>query len=261
MADEEPDPESPATDGVADDRAKTTEAAEMDSSAWRVLLGIPRGKEHDLRVTELFSRASVVDLHLRLNELKNRKYELLRQFSDLERLRDVHPRRGALNKLERRIRLFEEAIRSKERRTEAVEQSGTSSKADTVTAPKEAQHQQRAADGTMVSKNKETEVVINDVSLLIPNPTSVTPAPQTARRRAGRKPNAGYNAQVAEVLRDFPDWRDHSHDACEALDKRGVGLPPGSKKAREDGWTTWMDALDKDPEWLRKALQHRAAIR
>jgi hypothetical protein len=78
------------------------------------------------------------------------------------------------------------------------------------------------------------------------------------KRRAGKKANAELNKSIADVLRDFPAWQDRLDDVCQALDSRKVPLPPGSKKARKSGWTSWRDALDEDREWVKKALQHRA---
>jgi hypothetical protein len=78
--------------------------------------------------------------------------------------------------------------------------------------------------------------------------------------RVGRRPNTELNSSIAEVLRQFPSWRDEPEEmdkVCQELDKRKVPLPR-SKKAKAEGWACWQDALDNDPEWVRKALQHRA---
>jgi hypothetical protein len=178
---------------------------------------------------EQFSRASIAELYAHLSDFKNRKYALLHQYSDLERLRDIHPRRGSLLRVERRIWLLEEAIRSKELKS-ATEKLGG---------------------------EQPTEVGAVMLPTATPAPAPPIYLPQPSPRQAGRKPNTDYNAKVAEILWDYPDWRDRLREVCEALDKRGVGLPQ-TKKAKGRGWTTWMDAFDEDPEWVRKALQHRA---
>jgi len=246
MAEEWPESEHPPTPDVAD-RAKSTEPINVGSSAARVLHGVRRSKEHDLRMIEQFSRASIPELSSHLSDFKSRKYELLRQYSDLERLRDSHPQRGRLDRLERRIWLIEEAIRSKEHKP-AAEKRGE----DQSVSPSPTNGQTEAPSEQLV----KVGAVMPPLSVRAPaHPIS---QPQPSRRRAGRKPNAGYNAQVAEVLRDFPDWRDRLREVCEALDKRDVVLPQ-TKKAKRQGWATWMDAFDEDPEWVRKALQHRAA--
>ena len=90
---------------------------------------------------------------------------------------------------------------------------------------------------------------------------SMAAASPSPRRRAGRKPNTDFNERIKEVLQRFPNWRDQHdqmEDACEALDNRNVPFPPGSKKAVDQNWTGWMQALSLDPEWVKKALQHRS---
>ncbi len=248
MAEEWPESDHLPTPDVAD-RAKSTEPINVGSSAVRVLHGVRRSKEHDLRMIEQFSRASIPELYEQLNNFKHRKYALLHQHSDLERLRDIHPRRGSLDRLERRIWLLEEAIRSKQPKSATEKQGedpgGSPSPINGLT---EGPTEQPVEVGAVMPPSS------------VPAPAPQISLPQSSPRRAGRKPNTHYNAKVAAFLRDFPNWRDHLLEVCEALDKRDVVLPQ-SKKANRQGWTRWMDAFDEDPEWVRKALQHRAQRR
>jgi len=77
MADDGPTSEPPRKDDITEDRATPAETDDVQSPVWRVLLGVPRGREHDLRVVEQLSRGSFFDLRLNLHRLRNSKFELL----------------------------------------------------------------------------------------------------------------------------------------------------------------------------------------
>ena len=77
-------------------------------------------------------------------------------------------------------------------------------------------------------------------------------------RGPGRKPNAGMNRRIAQVIASFePDWRDQLSELCEALDGQELPLP-ASKKWKTQGCNTWTDVLDTDRQGLVKALEHRS---
>jgi len=137
----------------------------------------------------------------------------------------VHPRRGALNKLERKIRLFEEAIRSKE--LAAAE----------VVAPSAALPEPAPSriPGTPVAS------------------TSAIPAPI---RRHGPRPDIDSHRKVAEVVEKLgPQWKENAARLCESLDGAEVRVSEDwVKKGRE----SWADGLaDTSPENIIKAVKYR----
>jgi hypothetical protein len=221
MTEDGPTEQPPHTDDITD-RARPTESAEdVESPVWRVLLGIPRGREHDLRVIEQLSLASFFDLRLSLHQLRNSKYELLQRYTDLERLRDVHPRRGALTKLERRIQLFEQAIRSKELvATQAL--------------------------GASEEGLPEAASPCADRRDAIP----------TRMRRHGPRPDIDSHRKVAEVVdRLGPQWKDDPELLCQSLDDAKVSVSKAWLKKRRESWNEAF--LDTTAENIIKAVLYR----
>ncbi len=228
--------EPPGPDDITGSDATPNESGDTLSPVFRAAFGLPRGHDHDVRVIEQLSRATLVELHLRLTWAKNRKYTLLQQYQDLERLREIHPQRHALAHRERQIHIFEEAIRLKSQL-----QAAEADIPESTDAP----------DSTREPEGTAQETVEPDVAPECASPcTFLTP-----KRRHGPKPDMESHLKVASMATDLKNWKDDLETLCNRLDRAGV---PVSESWRKRHLKSWVDALEETgPENVIKAVGYR----
>jgi hypothetical protein len=232
----EPTEESPGPNDTTGSETAAKESGDILSPVFRAAFGLPRGHDHDLRVINKLSGGSLVELHLGLNRAKNRKYALLRQHPDLERLMDIHPQRHALAHRERQIYIFEEAIRLNRQFQGA---------AAGIPASTDAPDSTRALEGTA------QETVPTDVAPECASPSALP----TPKRRHGPKPDMDSHLKVAAIATGLKNWKDELETLCNKLDQTGV---PVSEFWRKRHLKSWVDALEETgPENIIKAVEYR----
>jgi hypothetical protein len=213
-----------ATPEVAHEHARNdrstldTNASDKLSLVFGRQAELPPSPEQDRRLVEfLVSHGSIPKLSVGLNKFKNRKYKLLTRFPDLQQLADVHPQRHALAALNRKIRLYQEAI-------------------NLLTT-------QPAMTGVAEPTSRGAG-------------TDAAPTSRPKGRKRGPKPDRETAAQVAEIVaRAAPDgnWQENLDAVCESLDDANIPIP---KTWRADGTCRSWSAKLEAPI-VRKAIAYR----